>query len=961
MYTNCDTLTNKLDELITNIKIQNPDIIVLVEVTPKNNRFIIQKSELEMQGYTLFINDFNRKGNRGVAIYVKNKIKATQYIFENGAHDAVWVDILVEQNKKMLIGGVYRSPHSSQEDNTSLWKNIIAASERNKENLLIMGDFNCKDINWREELTAETDSQSLNNTLIETIRDCYLQQIVFENTRARGSDTPSLIDLILCYNSDQTNHIEYDSPLGKSDHCVINFLYDITCENCSYTVNRRLYDKGDYVAFKTDLISIDWQEAFTNKVTVQEMWDIFVTKIQELVNKYIPMKKIHMNRENKYKEQIPVHIRTKIKKKRNLWKRYMETKLSKTYREYCKVRNKVKNMLKFFRKQKERNISKNIKNNPKAFWKYIKSKTSVKSCINSLYTDPCDKNSLTTDNCKEKAIILNKYFASVFTKEPDGEIPSISRRVAPPQTPINICQDKIQNLLSNLKVSKSPGPDGIHPKFLSELNKELSLPLAKIFSESIKLAEIPSEWKIARVSAIHKKGDKKLASNYRPISITSIICRVMETMIRDHITTYLQNHNLLSDFQFGFIKGRSTTLQLLNVLDDWTLSLENKNITDCLYLDYQKAFDSVPHKRLISKLHSYNIDLNIIGWIENYLRDRSQYVEVNGKASASLPVTSGIPQGSVLGPLLFLIYINDLPEDIDSKIYMYADDTKIYREIKSPLDHKILQSDLDKMKLWSDIWLLNFHPDKCFSLTIGSLETSEHFTYNMIKDGNKHNLTQVDDMKDIGVTIDTQLKFEKHINSKIVTANKILGIIRRSYVFLNCEIFLPLYKALVRSHFDYAMPIWSPFRIKYVESIEKVQRRATKMIPELKNLTYPERLKKLNLPTLAYRRVRGDMIEVYKIISNIYDQRASRNILTMREQKYVNLRGHQFTLEHNRIYTASRKNFFANRVVATWNSLPSSVVGVGTLNSFKNSLDRLWARQDLYYNYRAEIEKKDYV
>ena len=277
------------------------------------------------------------------------------------------------------------------------------------------------------------------------------------------------------------------------------------------------------------------------------------------------------------------------------------------------------------------------------------------------------------------------------------------------------------------------------------------------------------------------------------------------------------------------MKGRSTTLQLLNILNDWTHSMENKNITDCVYMDYQKAFDKVPHGRLLTKLKAYNLSSEVINWIKEYLTDRSQCVEVNGKASEWLPVTSGIPQGSVLGPLLFLIYINDLPDNIISDVYMYADDTKLYREIKTIEDQRILQKDLDTLTKWSEIWLLKFHPKKCFNLTIGIRE-SEESSYHMMIDNVKHEMTKIEEIKGIGVIMDSNLKFEKHINAKIVTANKILGIIRRTYMFLNKEIFLLLYKALVRSHFDYAMSIWNPHNIKFIESVESVQRRATKLI-----------------------------------------------------------------------------------------------------------------------------------
>ena len=198
---------------------------------------------------------------------------------------------------------------------------------------------------------------------------------------------------------------------------------------------------------------------------------------------------------------------------------------------------------------------------------------------------------------------------------------------------MSITVEMVKRLIHDLNVHKSPGPDGIHPRFMQELSAELCIPLTMIFENSIESAQLPDQWKVARVSAIFKKGNKKLASNYRPVSITSIVCRTFEKIIRDHIVSFLMEHGLLSNFQFGFMKGRSTTLQLLNILNDWTHSMENKNITDCVYMDYQKAFDKVPHGRLLTKLKAYNLSSEVINWIKEYLTDRSQCVEVNGKAS----------------------------------------------------------------------------------------------------------------------------------------------------------------------------------------------------------------------------------------------------------------------------------------------------------------------------------------
>ena len=456
-----------------------------------------------------------------------------------------------------------------------------------------MGDFNCSGINWEDFSTTEQNVDSLSFKLIETVRDCFLLQVIVENTRARGTNDPSLLDLVLCYDNMLINHLEYHmcSQLGKSDHSVICFNYQVKCVKCTYKLKKTFYDKGNYKEMEEYLNEIDWKHLFVGK-DVQQMWDLLVETLKECETRFIPNKIVEINGDAKYKETFNIKIRENIKKKHNLWKRYMETRSSVVYGKYCRMRNKVKNMIKYTRKQKEKQISGNIKNNPKAFWKYTKSKTKSSSAISSLHMNPSDTNSITVDNSKVKANILNEYFASVFTTEPNGEFCELEQRDIDEQLQIHIRKLEVKKLLNELKTCKSPGPDGLHPRLLHELANQVYLPLTKIFEASLKSNKIPEQWKLAKVSAIHKKGNRKLASNYRPVSITSIVCRVLETIIRNSMVEFMVSNNLLSDYQFGFVKGRSTTLQLLNVLNDWTNSLENKFTTDCIYLDYQKAFDS---------------------------------------------------------------------------------------------------------------------------------------------------------------------------------------------------------------------------------------------------------------------------------------------------------------------------------------------------------------------------------
>ena len=274
---------------------------------------------------------------------------------------------------------------------------------------------------------------------------------------------------------------------------------------------------------------------------------------------------------------------------------------------------------------------------------------------------------------------------------------------------------------------------------------------------------------------------------------------------------HMMVNNLFSSQQYGFVKGRSTVLQLLNVMDVWTTAIDKGDSIDTVYLDFTKAFDKVPHNRLMSKINSIGFNTETLHWIKAFLSERVQQVCINGSNSTWKPVTSGIPQGSVLGPILFVLYINDLPSNILSDVYMFADDTKIFNIIKSPEDQEILQNDLDSLSVWSDKWLLKFHPEKCKVMHLGKADNTKYF-YKLKEGDTHHELAYTEEEKDLGVVIDGKLDFEKHINININKACGIMAVIRRSFVSLNGVNFVPLYKSLVRSHLEYASCIWSPYK-----------------------------------------------------------------------------------------------------------------------------------------------------
>ena len=440
---------------------------------------------------------------------------------------------------------------------------------------------------------------------------------------------------------------------------------------------------------------------------------------------------------------------------------------------------------------------------------------------------------------KVKANLLQDQFSSVFTKEPLHNIPSFDMRSQSKIRSIEIPVEEVEKKLRSLNTNKCFGPDEIHPKLISELSEILSEPLTILLNSSLQSGKIPKDWKSAIISAVFKKGARNIPGNYRPISLTCVLCRIMESFLKDAIMTHLLENNLLSPRQHGFINGRSTVTQLLTYLECCAEKVANGEVVDVVYLDFQKAFDTVPHARLIKKLKSYGIDGEMLAWITEYLKDRTQIVRVNGESSRTAAVISGIPQGTVLGPLLFVIYINDILDNVDSSGLLFADDAKIFRKISCREDSLRLQDDIANLEDWSDLWLLKFHPDKCHLLTLGKLENIMYcHRYKVSGKEIEHTFEE----KDLGVVMDSDLTFGEHITQKVKKANSIVGIIRRSFASLQKDTFVKLFTAFVRPHLEYGQAIWSPHLRKYVKLIEDVQIRATKLVDGFGKMEYRERL-----------------------------------------------------------------------------------------------------------------------
>ena len=487
--------------------------------------------------------------------------------------------------------------------------------------------------------------------------------------------------------------------LGKSDHLQLQFTYNCYAEISKTIFTKMNFFKGNYTGLSRELAQIDWLQLLDG-VDVSASWEILIEQLSNLIETYIPVSKVSSGTGTKT-PYITQNCHDAIRKKHSKWEKFLHCKTNQNYEIYKDARNKVITEMRRSKYEYEKNLATQIKTDPKLFWSYVRSKLKTKGKLGQLKT----QNDTLTNDSQEKAEVLNTYFASVFEIESQGALPEFpDRDFDETLSYVEITENLVEKAIDRLKPSKSQGPDNLHPKLIKECKNTLLQPLTLIFKQSLNESVLPDVWKQANVTSIHKKGDKTKPENYRPISLTSVPCKLMEKIIRDQIVEHMTRNDFFSPFQHGFVSGKSCVTQLLEFLDDITEALDQGDDIDIIYVDFSKAFDKIPHRKLMKKLWGYGIRGKIYKWVKEFLTNRTQKVVVDGKKSGSKPVTSGVPQGSVLGPILFVIYINDLPDVIQCFIKLFADDSKLYRRV-SKIEHvEILQSCLNRAVTWADIW-----------------------------------------------------------------------------------------------------------------------------------------------------------------------------------------------------------------------------------------------------------------
>ena len=456
--------------------------------------------------------------------------------------------------------------------------------------------------------------------------------------------------------------------------------------------------------------------------------------------------------------------------------------------------------------------------------------------------------------------------------------------------------------------------------------------LTFLFQQSIDSGEVPTQWRQAIVTSIYKKGAKSDPANYRPISLTCICCKIQEHIVLSHMAKHLSSHSIILDSQHGFRERLSTVTQLLTSIHDWATTLEHRGQSDIVLLDFSKAFDKVSHHHLSIKLDYYGIRGPTLRWINSFLARRQQAVSVNGSHSSWGKVTSGVPQSSVLGPALFLVYINDIQQNIKSDIRLFADDSILYREIHSVNDHHILQEDINTLSNWATTWLMEFNVKKCAVLTVSRKRNASHFQYSMFQ----QHLSRVDQHDYLGVSIASDLRWNFHCQNNIKKANKTLGLLRRTLTPCSREVKQKAYESLVRPRLEYAAETWNPHTTSLVDKIEQVQRAAARFVHAdyRRTSSVTPMIQNLGWDTLHTRRLLAQSVMFYKIHYKLVNISFPSCVVPA---TYFARHNHQLKYQIPTPTTDSYKFSFYPRSIRIWNNLPPSVVMLPTVVAFREA------------------------
>lgn len=933
---NARSLVNKLSDLHHLLYCSQPpfDICFVTESWLNNS---ISDGILDPQNaYEILRHDRPDFRGGGVCVLVRRGLKFNKININsvNSLVDLISFDLFIDSEIICRFFLAYRPPNSSpiysSIDAETYCQCLIDGISNNinqKGPSIMLGDLNCHTINWK-----------LNQPLSSGIAT-LLADFANVNGMTQYVEAPThnshILDVVLLNDPLLLHCLSVTTPFSTSDHCSVIFsLCSSSSDKSDRCDNYKTYNwqKADWQGFNDFLSNTDWWRIASFNLTVDSLWGAFRDKLIEGMDLFVPVN----NNDNVNMKKYPKFIRQLLSKKSCAWRAMKRAPLDNGLIEKYKVLS-MKCRDAIHKREIERELKLIKSDNIGTFYKFVNNKLNHPSGIGVLLDSD---NKPVIDDFK-KAELLNSYFESVYVDD-NGHQPVCQMRASADVRleDVDFSPQIIHTIIKNLKPKTTCDPEGFPPLLLKKLCASLTAPLSLLFNSFMSVRKIPQAWKTSIIIPIFKKDLPSNPKNYRPVSLTSVFCKLMERVVVKQLLSYLSQHNLITKSQHGFLSRLSTCTNLLECVNDWTVLIESGSQVAVAYVDFARAFDSVTHSKLISKLKSYGITGALLEWIEFYLNDRNHCTRVGGHVSSFCNIRSGVIQGSCIGPILFVLFINDIVDKlcVGATAKLYADDLKLYASINNLTEFSNFQHCLDIIYKWSLDWQLDISFYKCFIVVLcGNHQHVFNFNNYVFKLGS-HVLEYKFSARDLGVTVDRKLTFSDHILDIVKKAHQRANLVIRCFHSRDPLSLIQAFKTYVRPLLEYNSQVWSPTTITDAFKIEQVQKQFTKRITGCFDLTYHQRLHKFGLESLELRRLRADLAFTYKLIFGKTGM--SRDNFIILKNNIHTLRCHQYQIRPVKHFNTARSSrCLFNRTITLWNSLPAETTDFSSIVKFRNSIN----------------------
>ena len=787
-------------------------------------------SNVDIFGYEL-ISEPSLSNAGGVAFYIKNSLQyhlRSEFTCSTPDFEALWIEIHADGQQNLLCGVIYRHPNSNL-DNFLEYISLTTEKINQESKLcLIMGDYNIDLL----KINSHTDSENFLNTLGSS---CFLPHIL-KPTRITDHSA-SLIDNIF-FNSLEHYTISGNLVYALTDHLPNFIIFNkFSALRNNLKVYKRDFSTLDEAAMIEEVRTVNWESTYSSLKDPSFMFDTFYDKISQIIDKHIPIKQLSRKElKLKSKPWITPAIKKSISVKNRLYKKYLKTKSVHHHSKFKYYRNKLNHLLKLSKRSYYNNYFLVNSNNPKRVWNGIKEIVRFKPKKSNKIVKVIE-NGIDITDPKLVANAFNDYFANVGNNLAQ-QIPSIEGTPfdflnSPSRSSFYIfpvTENEIQNEISALKKGKASGPFSIPINILKTLSNVISKPLEILFNASFSLGIVPQNLKLANVIPVHKKGQHSSPHNYRPISLLSVFNKILEKLMCNRLLNFLDKNNVFFDKQFGFRARHSTDHAILSIIDKIQSAVETQNYSCGIFLDFSKAFDTVNHGILLKKLDYYGIRGVANAWFTSYLNNRQQTVTINNATSDNVTLTCGIPQGSVLGPILFLLYINDF--HLCSSLFdfhLFADDANLfYSHDNINIMQQNINAELSNIYTWLCINRLSLNIEKSNFVIFQPRQKKSPL--NFIIQLNGKILKRENCIKYLGIFIDSTLSWKDHVEYISKKIRKSIGILSKIRYFVDSHTLIQLYYALIQPFLVYGLIVWGNTYPATLHPLFILQKKATRLI-----------------------------------------------------------------------------------------------------------------------------------